>query len=179
MSVDLFLGQAKNSAWHWQKYIRLRSAHLHIWLFQIASCRTMLHLNKLFIMVRWGRTWMPQSEMWRQWQTSSCLPSLFSWPNPVSLVCHRIILQQLIVGSSVRNSHLPFISFEVMGCVSSPRYWKTPTWQVSWCWRGWASEGKELSSSVNNCLPRWLQQMHLSVLCWVYVCREVSKLQFK
>lgn len=39
----------------------------------------MLRLSKPWVTKRWGRAWMPQSETWEQWQTSSCLPLLVQW----------------------------------------------------------------------------------------------------
>lgn len=88
--------------------------------------------------------------------------------------CTSVTSEKLLVSSCLQQSYLTFFfSQKLRNAFHCQGPKRLLAWEVSWCWRGWASEGEDLYTFVNNCQPNWLWQVHL-ILLSLGVCVERS-----
>lgn len=118
---------------------------------------------------------MPQSETWGQWQTSSCLPLLVQWTKSRESGVPQYYPWEVVAGFKLAAVLFAlFFLLKLWNAFHCQGIKRLPAWEVPRCWWGWASEGEDLNTFVNNCQPNWLWQAHLILfLCWLYVWRGV------
>lgn len=91
--------------------------------------------------------------------------------------CTSVIPEKLLTSSCLQQSYLAFSFSQLWNAFHCQGPKRFPAWQVSWCWRGWASEGEDLHAFVNNCQPDGpvASAPHSSLLLGVCVERSACK----